>query len=353
MAAIACLVTAHGFGHATRTAAVLEYLRNLSPDLDIRIITQAPRQIFADTLPSFTFHQENVDVGLVQSSALTVDYPATIDKLDALLPYRPARTAALADLCRGCSLILGDIAPWAVEVAECLGVPSLLVENFTWDFIYEGAAQAAPKLAVHGAYLGSVAGRATYRIATAPRCHAHPCALACGPIFRRLRAGRALTRSQLPGKGRAIVVITLGGVPQELAPQPFHRHPDILFVFSGQERTRQVTDNVFHLGRDEAIYHPDLIAAADLVVCKSGYSTIAECCQAGVRTLCIGREDFAESAILQGYVAEHLGGTAISATAFLSGLWLALLPRLLATPPPRPCRENGAATVARFLSRLL
>ncbi len=353
MAAIACLVTAHGFGHATRTVAVLEYLHDLSPDLDIRILTQVPRKMFADTLPSFTLHEVDVDVGLVQSSALSVDYPATIRRLDTLLPYSPARTAALADLCRGCSLVLGDIAPWAVEVAECLGVPSALVENFTWDVIYEGAAQAPPELASHGAYLRSVADRATYRVATEPRCHSHPCALSCGPIFRRLRAGGDLTRRQLPGQGRAIVVITLGGVPQDVAPQPFHRHPDILFVFSGQERTRQVADNVLHLRRNEAIYHPDLIAAADLVVCKAGYSTIAECCQAGVRTLCIGREDFVESMILQDYVQERLGGMAISAADFLSGHWLELLPRLLAAPRPQPCLENGAATVARFLSRLL
>ena len=353
MAAIACLVTAHGFGHATRTVAVLECLRDLSPDLDIRILTEAPRKIFADTLPSFTFHEVDVDVGLVQSSALSADYQATISRLDALLPYRPARTAALADLCRGCSLVLGDIAPWAVEVAECLGVPSVLVENFTWDFIYEGAAEAPPRLAVHGACLRSVADRATYRIATEPRCHSHPCALACGPIFRRLRAGGDVTRRQLPGQGRAIVVITLGGIPQDVVAQPFHRHPDALFVFSGQERTRQVADNVFHLRRNEAIYHPDLIAAADLVVCKAGYSTIAECCQAGARTLCIGREDFVESIILQDYVQERLGGMAVSAADFLSGRWLELLPRLLTAPRPQPCRENGATTVARFLSRLL
>jgi hypothetical protein len=88
-------------------------------------------------------------------------------------------------------------------------------------------------------------------------------------------------------------------------------------------------------------------------VCKSGYSTLAECCQAGVRPITVGREDFPESVVLQGYAQEHLGGMAISPSAFLAGEWLELAAKMTTAAPPPPFRENGAEKVAGFLYNLL
>ncbi len=47
------------------------------------------------------------------------------------------------------SLVVGDIAPLAFEVAARLGVPGVAIANFTWDWIYEthpGLVTAAPWL---------------------------------------------------------------------------------------------------------------------------------------------------------------------------------------------------------------
>ena len=354
MASIACFVSAHGFGHATRTAAILEHLRRLLPRLDITIVSAVPARVFAETLgEGFTHHPIDVDAGLAQHSALEVDYPATIKRLAALLPYRPTATARLTALCRSCSLLLCDISPWGVVVAEQLGIPSVLVENFTWDFIYAPATPRFPELARYSALLRSASDRASYRIQTEPLCAAHPRDLTCGPIFRRQRADRRTTRERLPGGFRKIVLVTLGGITQEVPPLPFHHHPDLLFIYAGQKGASGMHDNLLLLGEDNPIYHPDLLAAVDLVVCKSGYSTLAECCQAGVSPVVIGRADFPESPILQRYAEERLGGLAITPTTYVSGKWLELIDSALATPAPRPCPENGAERVADFLSTLL
>jgi hypothetical protein len=353
MASIACFVSAHGFGHATRTTAVLEYLRDQLPSLELTIISAVPQRIFADTLGNVVHHPLDVDVGLVHHTALVADYPATIKKLDNFLPYSRSASTHLTSLCRGCSLILCDISPWGVLVAEELGVPSVLLENFTWDIIYGPAAKQFPKLAAHGAYLRMITELASYRLQTEPVCNPCHSDLTCGPIFRRQRTPRATIREQLGHGSRKIVVITLGGFTQSIPPLPYHHHPDLLFVFPGQKTTEMIGSNLLLLGKEDGPYHPDLLAAADVVVCKTGYSTLAECCQAGVRPITVGREDFPESVVLQGYAQEHLGGVAISPSAFHAGEWLELAAKMTSAAPPPPFRENGAEKVAWFLCNLL
>jgi hypothetical protein len=353
MASIACFVSAHGFGHATRTAAVLEYLRDQLPSLELTIISAVPQRVFADTLGDVVLHPLDVDVGLVQRTALVADYPATIKKLDTFLPYSRSASTRLVSLCRGCSLILCDISPWGIMVAEELGVPSVLLENFTWDIIYGPAERQFPKLAQHGAYLRKIIERASYRIQTEPVCNPCHSDLTCGPIFRRQRTPRATIRGQLGHGFNKIVVTTLGGFSQGIPSLPYHQHPDLLFVFPGQTTSDTIGGNVLLLGKEDGPYHPDLLSAADLVVCKSGYSTLAECCQAGVRPISVGREDFPESAVLQRYAQKHLGGVAISPSAFLAGEWLELAAKMTSVAPPSPFRENGAEKVAEFLHKLL
>lgn len=46
---IGCCITAHGFGHATRAAAVMEALGRRLP-VDCTIVTAAPAQLFAESL---------------------------------------------------------------------------------------------------------------------------------------------------------------------------------------------------------------------------------------------------------------------------------------------------------------
>ena len=55
-------------------------------------------------------------------------------------------------------------------------------------------------------------------------------------------------------------------------------------------------------------YHPDLIRAADVVVGKAGYSTLAEVYHAGTPFGCVGRSGFRETDILEAFMAAHMPG---------------------------------------------
>ena len=84
------------------------------------------------------------------------------------------------------------------------------------------------------------------------------------------------------------------------------------------------------------IYHPDLVAAADLVVGKLGYSTVAESFAAGTRMLYVPRPTFRESAVLEAWVAARLPAEAMPFEALRAGRWVGRVAGLLARPRPVP-----------------
>lgn len=354
MKEIACFISPHGFGHATRAIAVLERLQLLLPKLRTHIFTTVPRSLFAESLASFTYYPVQTDIGLVQDSALVSDIPATIRQLEEFIPYPDHLVDKLVSRCSECSLVLCDIAPLGISVAEKLDIPSVLVENFTWDWIYQPYTVEHPQLKQHQLFLRQLFTRVDYRIQTEPLCSPAPCEFVCGPIFRHNRGTAELIRRKLGCGDKKLILVTMGGVwekPQNFDPPAGAE--DWLFVYSGQKEQRRVNRYTLLLDRNGDLYHPDLVAAADLVVCKAGYSTVAECCQAGARVICVGRSAFAESGPLLDYVQSRLGGAAISQDSYEKGGWLSLLPRVLAAKKPEPAKENGADRVAAFLATVL
>ena len=148
MPRLVALVSPHGFGHAARTAAVLAALAELAPETTLEIWSTVPEWFFRDSLGSirFDYRKSLHDVGLVQRTALAEDLPATVAALGALW-----RGDAVEELARElerahADAVLCDISPLGLAAARRAGLRSILLENFTWDWIYEGYLDAEPRL---------------------------------------------------------------------------------------------------------------------------------------------------------------------------------------------------------------
>lgn len=345
-------VSPHGFGHATRTIAVLLKLQEQIPDLVVHLITTVPRDLFSELSVSWTYHQVRCDIGLIQDDAFLPDIPATAAALEDFLPLHRNLLQECERICRTSSLILSDISPLAIAVADRLSKPSVLIENFTWDWIYSHLRQAE---CLHPFIpcLETIYTKTTYRVQTEPLCSKTDCDLNCGPIARRPITIPEKTKKTIGSGGRKIVFMTMGGIPSTM---PFidrlMKLDDFFFILAGQKNSCRYGKNVLSLSYQSLFYHPDLIAASDLVVCKSGYSTIAECSITGTRVCSIGRPGFAESDFIGEFVRNRLGGTVIDYHEFLDGSWLNRLESFLDTDS-NAIHENGADEVADFLTKLL
>jgi len=67
-------ITNHGFGHASRTAAIAATVQELCPEALIIMVTAVPRWLLESYLPGDFIHRPwSLDVGVVQSDSIKMD----------------------------------------------------------------------------------------------------------------------------------------------------------------------------------------------------------------------------------------------------------------------------------------
>lgn len=350
MSHYAYFVSSHGLGHAARASAVIAAIHAERPESRFTLFTTAPAWFFADSLGfDVTIEPVDADLGMVQTDALTEDLPATLRELERRVPFRDAEVDALARRVHGADAVVCDIAPLGIAVARRAGLPSVLVENFTWDWIYRGYLDDCPGLAPIADELERVFAQADVRVQTEPVCAPRPDAVRVPPIARTPRRGRDDVRRRLGVPADApLVMITMGGVDwsYDALAAELSRGDDPWLVIPGSRR-RERRGRVIRLPHRSDFYHPDLIHAADAVVGKLGYSTLAEIWSAGVPLAYLTRPRFPESPTLEAWARRELACRRLEPADLGSGAWLDAVRELLASPRRPPALTNGAPDVAR------
>jgi len=354
---IGYVISGHGFGHATRAIAVMQALSRRI-EVHFTILTSVPSWLFTSSLSApHALHPMTTDVGLVQQSALREDLFATLAALNRLYPLDEHVLDQAAGLLQGCALVLCDIAPLGIAAARRAGISSVLVENFTWDWIYRGYLGQCSALSEPIDYLQDLFARADYHIQTEPVCNPRSCDLVVKPVARGLQAPERIRQRFFCRQEQKLVLLTMGGIEgQQKQPIDLHalmRRSDTVFLLTGLSREDEFTANLRFLGRDASWYFPDLVAACDLVVGKSGYSTVAEAYQGQTAYGYVKRPNFRESQVLEAFLDRHLLSWEIEESDLANGTWLDQLNRLQAKDLTVPRPDNGAEEIAEFLLHLL
>jgi isopentenyl-diphosphate delta-isomerase type 1 len=360
---IAYFVTSHGFGHAARASAVMNAIHARWPFVHFEIFTNTPEWFFKNSLlVSFNYHKESTDIGLVQTSALHCDPDQTIGALKSFLPFDEMQLSGLAETMTAldCLMVVSDISPLGIAAADKAGLSSILVENFTWDWIYEFYQDDDVRFKKYVNALGDLFNQASHRIQAEPVCNILKGQLSTPPISRIHKTAPHLIREKLRISDRKkMVLISMGGISESL---PFiNQLKDIddnfCFVLPGisteQPVNREKHQNIIFLSQNSEFYHPDLVNASDVVIGKVGYSTLAEVYHAGVPYGFITRSDFRESAVFESYIQLNMEGIRIDENDFFSGVWLKQLPKLLALPKRTNNRPNGAGMAAEYICNIL
>ena len=356
---LGCFITSHGFGHAARSLAVLAEIQTWAPALRFDIFTQTPFWFLAENLDPecFTHHDIDVDVGLVQKNPFQHDLPATLDRLNDFLPLSKSAKEPLVALLRqrDCQAILCDISALGVAVANELGVPSILLENFTWDWMYEEYIEEMPDFSDSIERLQSIYALANVHMQTEPVCNPRAGTLSIPPIWRSFRVPRETTRANLgilPEEH--LVLLTTGGIRGSYDMlERLKERSEFHFLLSGSSETLQREGNLIHLPHRSGHHHPDLVRAADAIVGKAGYGTVTETLAAGIPFAHVLRGNFRESPILGAYIDQNIPGFRLSDSEFNCGSWIDRLDELLSQAPKEKKIRNGAQLAARRIISLL
>ena len=331
-----------------------------------KIVSTAPTWFFAESLTaSYTFYPLQTDVGLVQHVALREDLDQTVEQLHAFYPLRPELLDQLAALFADCQLVLCDIAPVGIAAAAQARkqygaeVRSVLLENFTWDWVYQSHLASHPEFEGIIDYLQGLYSQADYHIQAEPVCAPGKADLLAPPIARAACTGeqaRTEVRQMLGlQEENKVILVTMGGIEgTELPLDRMRACKNFCFVLPGQARERvEAEGNLFFLPADSAIRHPDLIAACDALIGKVGYSTLAEVYQTGIPFAYISWEWFRESRPLAAFIAREMRSLPLTEEAFHQQDLSDMLTRLCLLPRQGRKEEGGASVVADFLLRLL
>jgi hypothetical protein len=352
---IACFISPHGFGHAARSAAIMAALHHLDPGICFEIYTLIPEWFFTESLSGpFHYHALKTDIGLIQSSPLAEDPAATLHALDQFFPFKQDHIERIAQnlLAHRCLYAICDISPLGIAAGKAANIPTVLLENFTWDWIYENYRLEYPNFSKHIRYLRKIFQTPDIHILAQPYCQLDPRAdLIARPISRASTKSPQAVRSALGITGKEkMILITMGGIPESFRRvDHLHALQNTVFVIPGGSGHFTRVNNLILLPHHSDFFHPNLINASDAAVGKAGYSTIAELYNAGIPFGYFSRDNFRESAFLTAFIDANMPGIPMQSQQISDPGWLTQIPELLSLPRVHRGQPNGASQVAQFL----
>jgi len=355
---IAFFISEHGFGHASRATSIINKLL-LNQNIRIFIISNIPNWFFDKSISgNFELFNFSTDVGLVQKNPFKEDLEKTLENLEQFYFFQDQRLDTFYEKLRteNIELIVCDISPIGMLVGKRLGIRSVLIENFTWDWIYEPYLSIYSEFRKYIEIIKKLNSLADFHFQTTPICARNEKYLLFPPIFRAKRHSREDTRKELGVPLSAkLVLVTMGGIPISVDQVSFNfDDKKTFFVIPGSDVKTQITkENKIFLPHDHNFFHPDLVHASDIVIGKVGYSTIAEVYSAQVPFLYIPRENFRESIYLEKFIQTELNGSPIKLESFTDGTIKDDLQKVFDMPKRTNIVENGADLISANIINIL
>jgi hypothetical protein len=358
---LAFYISGHGYGHASRQIEIINAVARRIPAARIFIRSSASRLLFDRTVATpFELDDRPCDTGVVQIDSLRLDEAETIRRAAGFCRTLDSRAREESELLkpRGVRFVVSDAPSLGCAAAALAGIPSVVVSNFTWDWIYSGypehlssapdliptiqrayrQAEAAWRLPMHGGF------EAFSEIEDVPF------------IARHSTHAREDTRKTLglPFDRRlALSSFSIYGADGiDFTRLDSTREWDVVLTGSGEPPppcagTRFVHEPTMYAA---GLRYEDLVAASDVVVTKPGYGIISECIANGTAIVYTSRGRFVEYDVLVREMPRYLRCAYLDQESLFAGRWRAALDRAANAPPPaeKPA-TNGARVIAEKL----
>jgi hypothetical protein len=346
-------ISSHGFGHGSRSAAVLAELAALRPHWRLVISTALPESFLRLAFGAVPFERRECrwDVGVIQADALAVDPAATLlalEDLDRQLPDQLDRESAWLAAQEGPIGVLGDVPPPAALLAARLQCPLIWLASFGWDAIYEPMGGAFVE---RGRYARELYARGDLLL-HCPLSLPMPWGIPSRSIgvtssSPRFTPDDLAHRLALPREREQVVLISFGGLGIRLDPALLRRWPEHVFIGPDPALASLPNGRTFPAG----VRPLDLMPLAARLITKPGYSSFCEAFSQEVGIHLVHRDGFAEAPVLEQALRNHGTHRLLSEAQLRRGDWQLDQPLL----PARigPLRLDGAAVAAEAIVQQL
>ncbi len=346
-------ISDYGYGHATRSIALIRALINRVPDSHIIVKSDLPFPLLHRSLqhPRITVIRCRNDIDfVVHSDAPVINREQTFRNVMSWMNSWDSYMGRELQFCREnrVDVIISDIVPQSFLVAEELGIPGIAVSNFSWDTILEHLyADYDPIEQVKSAYRSA-------SLALVLPFHTgmdvFPRRQEVGLLAREQQFSRLQMRLRL-GIPDSTALIFLGGGGNH----PLHQVHNLLsgvptgIRFVVPTGSLSTSSQVIQIPPDET-ESQNWIGMCDLVVTKCGYSTVSEAVQAQIPLMVWKREGFIEDHIIAGTLEKEGLGVTINYADINSGSWQTSLSEIRKKTErfdmPYPQYKNSTSSIA-------
>lgn len=321
-----CFYTSdYGYGHAARDIAVIRRLQK-GYNTKVFVKTEGPYWLIKQSLPNVTAIKARNDIDLAyKENSVILDRACTEKRLDRWVSSWDDYIHREKEFCRNndIDLILSDIVPQSFIVADELGLPGIGISNFTWHYIFSaifGKTEATTSLEKAYAY-GDMALVLPFNESMNLFKRTMPISL----VSREATADRSALRGKCGISERELLIYI--GLGRSLEPSLLKGLkdldlPGIKFLLSSNIDLPLKGSIKIPAEETET---QNYISMCDLVVSKTGYSTVSEAVRARVPMLLFKREGFKEDCLIADEVKRLGIGDGISEQSFLDGEWVDLL----------------------------
>lgn len=378
MKKICMYISDHGYGHAGREIPVIKELLNAFPDIKIYVKTYYPldflKSQITDMRVIFFYLKNDFGVGNAEDN-FEVSVEKTAVKLSHWIASWKKYIVREVKFCKKekIDLILTDIAPQPLLVAEKLRVPGIFLGNFTWYEIYQHLFHKSHPTVHHDFHDLSTILRAYAAATTAiiypfydlekkqvefatinkvPLVIRHP--TISNEKMRKLL--KISDQDKIIYLGMGFSVNAINQEHKALIDTLFKKGYKVLVSFNSALSGKNI------IKIDKKGNSQNYLQIADACISKSGYSTVGECIRGKVPLLLVKRTLFNDDIVI-GKTVEKLGiGISVSKDEFDHLLENGILERFLAKRTsfknsynklPSVYEQNGAGQVVKIIKQYL
>ncbi|MBC8206934.1 MAG: hypothetical protein ISR85_07090 [Kiritimatiellales bacterium] len=366
MKAIAYYITAHGYGHGTRSCDVLRALERLAPQQPVIVTTDLPRDFLDSRLKgckNITFRTGAFDVGLVQKDSIHADLFQTLEKLEELYAREEQLIAQerLFIQHEDIGLVVADIPAIPLAAAQRSGIPNVAIGNFSWDWIYAAYA----KTDLHWEYFVEKF-RAVYeqtdlllRLPFAPPMEQFPkrkdvplLASPGTPCREKIRDLGFEIRDSAPASNKPWVLLSFTSLGLNYKALENIRKLSDDYEFFCVDPLEFPMSCIHSISRDNVSF-ADVIASCDIVISKPGFGLVSECIVNNKPLIYSDRSDFAEYPFLVDGIKNYLKNVHLPSEQLYAGDLSQALEKIKTAPQPDGfIRRSGAEMIAEELLAL-
>jgi len=391
---VAYYVTGHGLGHATRSLELIRCLLNTN-EFNIHTVSYVKEEFFVENLESsgisivdsitndrrFTHNFRSLDTGAKQLDVFRVDPLASLENY---YQYTHCKRQDLVGFevnwlqQNKIRLVLVDGTPLGCAVGKLCGIKTILLSNFSWDFVFKGMLELVKEAIKEYTGIGGddttgIGSSDTVNVASLDQIarfeelveQSQQDTISCdcylqlpgatplppglsvdtqlrrGPLIARGVRDTTVREQYIPSStctGTTSIINTASNQGLESAP----RRKLLLLGFGGFATQWKLEDKFLPEGwvclvlgakpeempSDRFIamsyncYVPDLIYAADAVLGKIGYGFVSECLRAGTVLVYVPRSGWPEEPYLEKLLCEeYSGGLRMTLEDFHGGNW--------------------------------